>query len=575
MITELQLKNFRGFKDHTIPLHPVTIVVGRNNAGKSTIVEALRLISIVVTRFRGNLGRIPPRWEFPRNSRGPEPFKNLEINLKSVFHGYGDPPATIRAYFSSGHVIQITIDHDSIVAGRLRTTIARSEEGVISRVSIQPQVAPVAREERLLTEDYVRGAISSALAPLHFRNQLHFLSEHFAEFKDAVETTWPGLRIHKLDKNGKIPDDVFLSLLVEDHHFPAELSWMGHGLQMWLQTIWFLTRARDHETVILDEPDVYMHADLQRRLIRFVQSRHKQVIIATHSSEIMAEVPPECILIVDRTKRQSAFATSLPAVQRVLGSFGSVHNLQLSRLWNSRRFLMIEGEDLGLLKPIQNVLYPTSISPIDTVPARSVGGWGGWNYAVGSEMFLQNAGGEGIVTYCIFDSDYHTPKEITQRQLEAKQRGIALHIWKRKEIENYLLVPAAIQRAVQKQLAEGIPAPSVEQIERRLEKIAEIYREEVTDCLATSIALADRKVMAGTANQQARVLVSERWETQAGRFSIIPGKKVLSKLANWLEKKYQVSVGAAAIAYSLARNEVDEELRQVIGSIEEGVAFPD
>jgi hypothetical protein len=35
---------------------------------------------------------------------------------------------------------------------------------------------------------------------------------------------------------------------------------------MWLQTIWFLTRAKDHETVILDEPDVYMHADLQRRL---------------------------------------------------------------------------------------------------------------------------------------------------------------------------------------------------------------------------------------------------------------------------------------------------------------------
>ncbi|HZV35962.1 MAG TPA: AAA family ATPase [Verrucomicrobiae bacterium] len=44
MITEIKLFNFRGFESHSIPLKPVTIIVGKNNAGKSTIVEALRLI---------------------------------------------------------------------------------------------------------------------------------------------------------------------------------------------------------------------------------------------------------------------------------------------------------------------------------------------------------------------------------------------------------------------------------------------------------------------------------------------------------------------------------------------------
>jgi AAA15 family ATPase/GTPase len=52
MLTKLRLQNFRCFKDHVVPLHPTTIIVGRNNAGKSTIVEALRLVSIIVNRYQ-------------------------------------------------------------------------------------------------------------------------------------------------------------------------------------------------------------------------------------------------------------------------------------------------------------------------------------------------------------------------------------------------------------------------------------------------------------------------------------------------------------------------------------------
>lgn len=172
MITELHLTNFRGFEDHVVPLKPFTIVVGRNNAGKSTIAEALRLISLVVSRFKGNLADIPARWEFPRNRRGPHPFKNLEINLQSVFHRYGEPPAFVRAKFSAGEIVEVTITRDEIIARRTRSRLPRGAKSPgLSRVSLLPQVAPVARKERLLTEEYVRGALSSALAPLHFRNQ--------------------------------------------------------------------------------------------------------------------------------------------------------------------------------------------------------------------------------------------------------------------------------------------------------------------------------------------------------------------------------------------------------------------
>jgi hypothetical protein len=59
---------------------------------------------------------------------------------------------------------------------------------------------------------------------------------------------------------------------------------------------------------------------------------------------------------------------------------------------------------------------------------------------------LRNSVGEEVVAYSIFDSDYHTEEQIAERYDEATKRGVELHIWTKKEIENYFLVPNAVFR---------------------------------------------------------------------------------------------------------------------------------
>ena len=59
MLKNLRLTDLRSFAEHFVPLRDLTVFVGQNNAGKSTIVEALRLISIVALRY-GNLTYRPP-----------------------------------------------------------------------------------------------------------------------------------------------------------------------------------------------------------------------------------------------------------------------------------------------------------------------------------------------------------------------------------------------------------------------------------------------------------------------------------------------------------------------------------
>lgn len=574
MISELQLKNFRGFENHTITFRPLTILVGRNNVGKSTIVEALRLISLVVSRFQGDLDAIPARWEFPRSHRGPYPFRNLEINLENAFYRYGEPPAHISATFDTGEVIEIAITEREIVARRIRSSGSRERSHPrIKRVSILPQVAPVAREERLLTEDYVRGALSSALAPSHFRNQLHFLREHFAAFKEAAEETWPGLRVIGLEMNGEVPDPIRLSLLVEDDRFPAEVAWMGHGLQMWLQMIWFLSRAREHETVILDEPDVYMHADLQRRLVRFVRNRHQQVIITTHSVEMMSEVLPENILIVDRSREQSGFASSLQATQRVLRGLGSVKNLHLARLWSTRRFLIVEEKDLALLKQFQNKLVPNTSVPIDAIPATSIGGWGGWSRAIDANLFLKNASGEEVVVYCILNSDCRSQDNINARYQEANENGISLHVLSKRELENYLLVPAAMHRAICSQLRNREAWPSIEKVEAFLEDLAEQGKESVIECLAAAIYGEQKDATAETCNRSARETVATWWANPGTKFAKMPGKETFSRIANWAHVNYEVTISELLVANHLIAEELPKELRSVLLAIEAGKPF--
>jgi hypothetical protein len=91
---------------------------------------------------------------------------------------------------------------------------------------------------------------------------------------------------------------------------PKELAWAGDGIQIWLQLLWHLYKSRDAETIVLDEPEVYLHPDLQRRLVRLLDHLSAQVIMASHSADVIAEAPQNSIVWVDRRTNTSRRAGS-------------------------------------------------------------------------------------------------------------------------------------------------------------------------------------------------------------------------------------------------------------------------
>ena len=65
MITRLQVKNYRSIEEIDLPLSPLTVLVGKNGAGKSTILDVLAFVRdafnenlAVAVKQRGNIHAI-------------------------------------------------------------------------------------------------------------------------------------------------------------------------------------------------------------------------------------------------------------------------------------------------------------------------------------------------------------------------------------------------------------------------------------------------------------------------------------------------------------------------------------
>lgn len=579
MIEKIILENYRCFKKHEIDLKPLTIIVGKNNAGKSTLIEALRLTSIVINRSKNLNFQQSPDWlDIQPKFKGVSPSTSgLDISTKNIFNNYGPPPAKITALLSNGCKVETFVGEDVKLFGiitDIKGKIAKSKIQVrnldINSVNVLPQISPILIEETVLTYETIRSNLDSYLASRHFRNQIKYNYLSFDKFRNLAETSWYGLGIRDLDGRAASPGGQ-LSLLVNDGSFIAEIGWMGHGLQMWLQTIWFLARSEENSSIILDEPDVYLHADLQRKLIRLIKGKYKQIIIATHSVEIMSEVEPEHILVLDKATEKSNYANSISMLQTVIENIGSVQNLELIRLFSANKFLIVEGNDgdIKILSIFQDMLFQNSEDPFGSIPKIFIEGWGGWQRVVGSSKVFRDFGLADISIYCILDSDYHTEEEKNQRYDEAKKHDINLHIWEKKEIENYLIVPTAIYRYITKNIRKG--KLELDDIIKFLNELSESCKQEIIGNIATEIHNQDRKLAIKTAYNTAREKVEKLWVNK--KYSLLPGNYIIKKISNWSKDNYGVSISKLSLAREIKKQELDNEMKLIISKIEHCIYF--
>ncbi len=229
---------------------------------------------------------------------------------------------------------------------------------------------------------------------------------------------------------------------------------------------------------------------------------------------------------------------------------------------------------MAILRYFQSRLFPNSETPLDAIPNLSIGGWGGWHYAVGSSMMIHNAVGQQITTYCIFDRDYHTPSEIEERYRQAEQKGVQLHVWQRKELENYLINAPVIQRLLGARYNGPSVAPSLAEVNAAMLSIAAEIKDVTCMEVATSLQAEDHKLTAMTAMQRARAVVEGSWHEPLGRLAVVSGKEMLARLSQWSQGACGVTFGAPALARQFKADEIPSEVTSVLSAIDMCEPFP-
>jgi energy-coupling factor transporter ATP-binding protein EcfA2 len=217
-----------------------------------------------------------------------------------------------------------------------------------------------------------------------------------------------------------------------------------------------LIQSRHVSLFLIDEPDIYLHADLQRQLLNILRDLGPDILIATHSVEILTEAEVTDIIIVNKSNKSGKRIRNPAQLQDAFGIVGSSLNPILTHLSKTRRALFVEGKDFKIISQFARKLGKDHIANRRDFAVIPIGGF---NIQKTKNLLegIETALGNKISSFVLLDKDFRSFGEVENICNDSKGIFGSLMVFDRKEIENYLLIPKAIERAIQKRLNSRSP----------------------------------------------------------------------------------------------------------------------
>lgn len=539
-------------------------MVGKNNAGKSTIIEVLRLCSLITKKYKTAKYINTPSWvketkteESRYKIKGISPdIKRLIRQYRTIFYRYSSEPAYAKIIFENKSSIEIHYND----AEQIFAILKDEKEEIIKSstkakffdfplISTLPQIGPLNIEESIVLDETIKKAEMLSVTSMHFRNKIFNNREMLEKYNKLVQTNWRGLSIDSISA----ADDGNLTLLIRENDFTAEAGVMGHGLQMWLQMLWFIFTSTEATTLIVDEPDVYLHADLQKKLYKLLLQTKKQIILSSHSLEFILDTDPKNILIVQKDKPFSSYAASIPEVQKVISNIGYSSNLELIKFANAGKCLYVEGYDNKILACFAKTLNHDNF---DEIPVFQLGGKTQWAKILGGSLIARKSTANAVKSYCILDKDYHSQESDNQKQEEAKENNITLFIWKSKEIENYLINPIVINRLVNPK----DEVTTLKKIATLIEEIINNNKQIIVSKFGDQIQQTNKGLTYTSVTKLAEKIVNENWVTLEEKIQICPGKQILREIKDSIQDLYKISFSDIKLAKTFRKEEIHKDI---------------
>lgn len=557
----------------------MNILVGPNNSGKSTILSAFRVLAAGLRRARA---------KNPEYIEGPKGYchgyslsgEALPISIENVHTDLNEIDTSVLFHLTNGNNLRLFFPKDGGVllipepTGRMGKGTSGFKQAYPISIGVVPVLGPLEHEEPVLQDETIRKNLATHRASRHFRNYWWLYPDGFDEFADLLRKTWPGMDVERPQKVGTWGEN--LAMLCIENRIPRELYWAGFGFQIWCQLLTHVTRARGDTVLIIDEPEIYLHPDIQRQLLAILRDSLPDIVLATHSAEIMGEADPSEIVVIEKTKQSGDRLKDFEGVQAALNFLGSVQNITLTQLARNRRVLFVEGmDDFRIIRRFANKLgFAALASGLDITPVES-GGFGNWEKIKALAWGIEKALGTPLRLGAIFDRDYFCAEEINGILTELKKSLEIAHIHGRKEIENYLLIPNVLERALTQGLEDRsqrtgqqlkVKEPAVDVLARITDK----FRSE-----AQGQYISKRNLFFRNSKQDSASITTEtiqqfekQWADLNCRVEIVPGKEVLGAFREYVQAEYGITLTDYRIINEFKREEIPADMKQLISGLD-------
>lgn len=251
------------------------------------------------------------------------------------------------------------------------------------------------------------------------------------KYNRVLESLFPGYCFP--DPEQSVPTNLFVMLPSGDKIHFSDLS--SGEQEAFFMLSFFLRHNVNNAIIAIDEPELHLHPELARQLIRTMLSirPRNQVWLATHNSEIIDEAGRDKVIYVSRDPKTRATAI-------ILGTDESESTLALKQFYGysgyigiARKLVFLEGIDSSSDRKMFTRLFPLYGNQIKFIPSKSSDDLARINTAVLS-MLADNLG--WISYYLIRDRDYLTDVAITKLRKDTSGK---MYVLKRYHIENYLI----------------------------------------------------------------------------------------------------------------------------------------
>lgn len=578
--TKVKFKHFKAFEAFTLHLRHFNILVGPNNSGKSTILIAFRILAAAMRKannrnpeiVRGPLGHVTG---YKIDLAG------ISVAEENIFYNYEDAePATVTftlanrsellLYFAErGSCCLITE-----VKGRQVQNTAGFKRHFNCSIGFVPILGPVEHNEPLYEREAAQRALFSYRAARNFRNIWHHYPDKFDEFRSVLLQTWPGMDIER-PVIQMVNQKAMLFMFCPEERIPREIFWAGFGFQVWCQMLTHLIQARSHSIFLIDEPDIYLHSELQRQLLALLKNLGCDILIATHSLEIITEAEPDEIVLISKKERRARRVQDPSQLTNVFETLGSNLNPILTQLTKTRRVVFVEGKDFNIIGKFAGKLRQSLVANRSSFAIVPVEGFNP-DRIRSLKMGMETTLGSKISVAAIFDRDYRSSAECEYVTAECKKFCNVVILHGRKEIENFLLFPEALDRAASMRLSDharrtGGSTTYSSIAEEVLSGFALDKKSYIMAQYITDRRQFERK--RGSANHESKISedglreFESLWSDLPSQLKLVPGKDALSFLNQSLQAQYEISITPTSIIDAMKNEEVAPEMKQLINDL--------